>query len=65
MCRLSRTGKGSAVSEYKVTLYFSDIRSGLTEGEFDTLLYKNTKHAPFGWCIEEFEEVEPEENGCE
>ena len=53
------------MSEYKVTLYFSDIRSGLTEDEFDTLLYKNTKHAPFNWYMSEFEEFEPEEDDCE
>lgn len=50
---------------YKVTLIFDDIRPGLTEGEFDTILYKNTKHAPFGWWIEEFEELKDEENDCE
>jgi hypothetical protein len=45
------------VSEYKVTLYFSGVRSGLTEEEFDTLLYKNTKHAPFSWSIDSFHEL--------
>ena len=53
------------MSEYKVTLYFSGVRSGLTEDEFETLLYKNTKHAPFDWYMSEFEEFEPEENDCE
>lgn len=64
MFDVHREWKGEQVS-YKVTLIFHSIRSGLTEDEFDTLLYKNTKHAPFDWFIEEFEELEGEENDCE
>lgn len=64
MLLMFRAGKGEPVS-YKVTLVFDSVRSGLTEDEFDTLLYKNTKHAPFDWFIEEFEELEAGEPDCE